>query len=156
MPDGTEFTITFVCSGNTCRSPMAEGIARFILTKNSIYDIISNSCGTLPTTGNPPAQFAIDICKENGIDISLHTSRQITREIVNNSNLILVMEAHHRDYIARYFPDASCRTYLLTEYKSDIEPFGIPDPIGASREVYETVFLIMKDNVNWVIENLER
>lgn len=133
---------------------MAEGIAKYLLTKNNIHDIIINSCGTLQAGNTPPSENAVKVCAENGIDISSYLSKQINEKLVNDADLILTMESGHKRFIQKVFANSLNKTYLLTEYISDVASFDIPDPIGASLEVYSRVFMLIRRNVERIINNL--
>ena len=88
--------ITFVCTGNTCRSPMAEGIARDMISKRyPDSGITVSSAGISTFNGAPASQHSIDVCAENGIDISSHRSQPLNPEIIQNTDLFAVMTLSH-------------------------------------------------------------
>lgn len=88
--------ITFVCTGNTCRSPMAEGIARDMISKRyPDSGITVSSAGISTFNGAPASQHSIDVCAENGIDISSHRSQRLNPEIIQNTDLFAVMTLSH-------------------------------------------------------------
>lgn len=120
--------ILFVCSGNTCRSPMAEGLCRQILTDDSKYHI--SSAGTSATPGEHATQEAIIALRNRGIDISQHSSRTLTADLIRESNFILVMCERHRQKVLGLCPEAGEKCFLLAE-NSDIA-----DPFEEGQEVY--------------------
>lgn len=128
----------FVCTGNTCRSPMAEGMFRKYLAqklKCSIDDLgrigyTIGSAGVIGTAGFPASPEAILACAVKGIDISNHRNRGLSRELIEESDLIFAMEPHHRQRVISLDPKAESRCLLLAPGR------GIPDPIGQSQEFY--------------------
>ena len=88
--------ITFICTGNTCRSPMAEGIAREIVRRDCPDSGITvSSAGLAAYNGAPASQHSIDVCREIGIDISAHRSQRLNPEIIQNTDLFAVMTLSH-------------------------------------------------------------
>ena len=86
----------FVCLGNICRSPMAEGIARDMISKRyPDSGITVSSAGISTFNGAPASQHSIDVCAENGIDISSHRSQRLNPEIIQNTDLFAVMTLSH-------------------------------------------------------------
>lgn len=119
--------ITFVCTGNVCRSPMAEGIARKIIEEKNIQGITVSSAGTDACEGNAASENSIIACEEIGIDISSHRSRILTHELVDNTDLFVCMTASHAN-IMKYCGVSRDKVMLLGN--------GIPDPYGCSINVY--------------------
>ena len=92
--------ITFICTGNTCRSPMAEGIAREIISKKyPDSGITVSSAGVATCNGAPASQHSIDVCAEIGIDISSHRSQKLNPEIIEKTDLFAVMTQSHKYYM---------------------------------------------------------
>ena len=133
--------IAFVCTGNCCRSPMAEGIARRIFSAHG-FEYNFSSYGILDLDNTPPSTQALKICAEHGIDISRHRSQVLTRSAAEKMDLILTMERAHIDWIRRNIgEDIAAKTYLLTEYpERSARADEIPDPIGMPDEFYSDVF----------------
>lgn len=120
--------ILFVCSGNTCRSPMAEGFCKQILTDDSKYRV--SSAGTCATPGEPATQGAIIALRKHGIDISQHSSRLLTPDLVSSSKFIFVMTERHRQKVIELCHEADGKCFLLS---GDSE---IDDPFEQGQEVY--------------------
>jgi L-threonylcarbamoyladenylate synthase len=129
----------FVCTGNTCRSPMAEGIARQALAQHlsckeiddlSVLGYKILSAGTMGMSGMPASEGAIAACIDRGIDISSHQSNALSASLVEESDFIFTMTRFHRDTVLAWFPEATER---CTQLDSDAD---IGDPVGHPVAVY--------------------
>ena len=129
-------TVLFVCTGNVCRSPMAEGIFRQATRGRGDYRVISAGLGAME--GQPPSAYAVQALKELGIDISNQRSRMLTGELVQHADYILGMTHSHIDTVMMLYPMAAEKTFLLREFDETLDQFekDISDPIGGSYEVY--------------------
>ncbi|NOZ60852.1 MAG: low molecular weight protein arginine phosphatase [Calditrichaeota bacterium] len=138
------YHILFVCSGNACRSPMAEGLLKKKLYPEFLKKVEIESAGTLGFIDSPATDYAVKAAEEKGVDISSHKSQPLTRELVDKTDLILVMANHHKDFIRNHFPDSIDKVFLLTEFaKDDLEDRQdfppIPDPIGETLSFYRKI-----------------
>jgi protein-tyrosine-phosphatase len=123
-------TILFVCTGNFCRSPMAEGILKDILQtdgKDELYDV--RSAGTWTRDGLTASPYALEAMDELRLDISDHRTRHLTPEDVAQASLILVMTEDHKEALALEFPDTREKVYMLSEMAG--KRFDIRDPSGS-------------------------
>src|SRR5213596_1704841 len=129
-------TILFVCTGNVCRSPMAEGLFRQAVKGRGDFCVLSAGVGAID--GQPPSAYAVQALRELGIDISQQRSRMLTAELVNQADYIFGMTHGHVDAINLLYPQAVEKTFLLREFDDTLDVFGkdISDPIGGSLEVY--------------------
>jgi RpiB/LacA/LacB family sugar-phosphate isomerase len=129
-------TILFICTGNVCRSPMAEGLFRQAAGGRGEFRVLSAGLGAMD--GQPPTPHAVTAMRELGIDISGHRSRMLTTDLTQQADYIFGMTRSHLDTIALLYPPAEEKTFLLREFDETLEPFekDISDPIGSSYEVY--------------------
>ncbi len=132
------YSILFVCSGNSCRSPMAEGLLRLKLPSRLQDEVEVRSAGTLDIEGMPAAEYSRRVVREMGGDISDHRSQGLSHDLVANADLILAMATEHVDYLRRRFPAYRENVFLLKQFANG-EPLDDPDiedPIGSSLAIY--------------------
>jgi RpiB/LacA/LacB family sugar-phosphate isomerase len=145
-------TVLFVCTGNVCRSPMAEGIFRHATKGRGDYRVFSAGLGAMD--GQPPSAYAVEAVKELGIDISGQRSRMLTPELVQQADYVLGMTHSHIDTVIMLYPAAAEKTFLLREFDETLDYFekDISDPIGGSYDVY----LNCRDQIEQGIASLLR
>ena len=146
-----DFSVLFVCSGNSCRSPMAKGILEKKLEKQNVSVF---SAGTIAQPGILPSDFAVIAAQKYGADISHHLSSPLTKESINDADLILVMSPKHKDRVIELVPKAKSKTFLLKEYAFGIQE-EVEDPVGQSLEVFEKVASVINENIEKVAKKIK-
>lgn len=155
--------ILFVCTGNTCRSSMAEGIFKHLIIKLRIENICVSSAGISAFEGDEANEKAIYTLNKKGIDISNHKARQLSKDIINESDLILTMTKSHKRMILNALPELSHKVYTLKEYVfiiNEEETTGknldIDDPFGLDYNVYEKVAQEIEEQLIEIINNIDK
>lgn len=146
------FNVTFVCTGNTCRSPMAEGIFRKLLEERNIKDISCRSCGLAAFPGDSATPQAVEVLKERGIDLSAHRSTVLNTYILDETDITVCMTVGHKNAIISVVPD--CRIIVPAG--------GIPDPYGGDTDIYrecadriEAFLNVFLDSITMEIEPMQ-
>ncbi len=129
-------TILFLCTGNVCRSPMAEGLFRHAIKGRGEFRILSAGLGAID--GDEPTHHSVTAMKEIGIDISRQRSNALTADMVRSADLILGMTHSHVDTVLLLYPTALEKTFLLREFDDTLETYekDISDPIGSPYQTY--------------------
>jgi glycine hydroxymethyltransferase len=125
--------VLFVCTGNVCRSPMAEGLFRRLLSGRN--DIRVESAGMSAGRGMPASHHAIQALSVDGVDLASFRSQPVSEDLVRAATHIFVMTRDHKRMIELLFPEACEKTYLLREFEPGAP--DVPDPIGLGRETYD-------------------
>ena len=149
-----DFKILIVCTGNTCRSPMAEGILKSTMKNRGIENIKVGSAGIGALEGMPATPFAIEAAKLWDVDISHHRARQLNRAMLQEAGLILAMAPEHSESIIRKAPEAAAKTYLIKGFPEPLSKSqeGVQDPIGGTIDDYNQTYMEL-DEILRRIEN---
>lgn len=126
--------ILFVCSGNTCRSPLAEAITRRLVKEAGRKDVQVASAGTSAWNGAAASDGALLVGMERGLDLSTHRSRQLTPEILKEADLVLVMSPTHLERVKEMDPAA--KAHLLAGFATGTEGRPVQDPFGNDLMAY--------------------
>ncbi|MFA5144622.1 MAG: L-threonylcarbamoyladenylate synthase [Candidatus Omnitrophota bacterium] len=140
--------ILFVCTGNSCRSVMAEAVLKKILKEKNRDDVEVVSAGIMMMGGTGATESTREILRKRGMDVSGHISQRITPDMVKKADMILVMEQLQEKRILEMFPEVKFKLFLLKEFaKISDNSLEIDDPIGKPVEFYEKTFEVIKESV---------
>src|SRR6266704_2184265 len=130
-------SVLFVCTGNICRSPIAEGLFCRLLGNRKDIEVVS--AGVHAVRGEPPSLYAVQVCEDEGVDISGQRSQPISSSLVDRATHIFAMTGGHVEMIQTQFPQSADKSFLLREFEEPGTTVwrDVPDPIGLGREVYE-------------------
>ena len=140
--------IVFICTGNTCRSPMAEGLFK-ALNGEQKTGLEAISAGIFTNNGMSASENAVIAAKELGADISNHKSQMLNGDIVNDAKYLVCMTGAHYDQILLKFPNVSDKLFTLS-------PTDINDPFGGNIDEYRSCSMQIKSAVESIIERLSK
>ena len=143
--------LLFVCTGNTCRSPLAEVIARHLIADRGIADVTVGSAGTSAWADSPASDGALLVALEHGLNLGDHRSRPLSQELVSTAQLILTMGPHHLDRAEAL--GGTGRSWLLTDYAGGT-PRPVSDPFGGDLDVYRATYVELERAIDAVLDRI--
>lgn len=152
--EGTTYNLLFVCSGNTCRSPMAEAITRGLLRERGWTHVDVASAGTGAISGAAASPEAVEVAREHGLQLDTHASQPLTSELIAWADLVLVMGTSHIHAVREL--GGGEKVSLVTAFVEG-EGYAQPvaDPFGGDQEHYREAFEQIEAAVGGLLDRLE-
>ncbi len=145
--------VLFVCTGNTCHSPMAEAIARRVAVELAFEDVRVSSAGTSAWEGAAASDGALLVAMEHGLDLGAHRARVLSGELVAAADLVLVMSPHHRDRAVVLGGEG--KSHLLTDFAArSRDGRAVLDPFGGDLDTYRATFVELSAEITRAFERL--
>ncbi len=145
--------VLFVCTGNICRSPMAEALARQLLDAAGRDDVSVGSAGTAAAAGDPASEGSYLVGLERGLDLSAHQARLLSRALVDEADLVLGMSMHHVERARALGGEG--KSHLLGAWAGRAGPDAeVPDPFGGDLDDYRATYAQLAELIPAALERL--
>lgn len=144
--------VLLVCSGNTCRSPMAGALLQHLWNGDEELEVLT--AGTATVQGLPATAHAVTTMQEHGLDLSPHRSQPVTPALLRSVDLVLTMTAGHREALRAQFPAHASKVYTLAEYAGS--PRDVSDPFGGPLDEYRRTATSLAELLSAVVSRMQR
>ncbi|ULQ45315.1 low molecular weight phosphotyrosine protein phosphatase [Flagellatimonas centrodinii] len=135
--------IAVLCTGNICRSPIAEGLLRTALPGRTVF-----SAGTAAVIGAPADPHSVAVMRANGLDIAAHRAQQATQPMLQGADLILVLDQGHADWVTRRYPQLRGRVHKVCKWRDNAD---VDDPYRHPREAFARAYVEIEQGVqDWL------
>lgn len=144
--------VLLVCSGNTCRSPMAGALLQHLWNGNEPLEVLT--AGTATVQGLPATAHAVTTMQEHGLDLSRHRSQPVTPALLRSVDLVLAMTAGHRDALRAQYPAQAQKIHTLAEYSGSAR--DVSDPFGGPLEEYRRTARALAELLSAAVSRLQQ